>query len=121
MSFREQDGWARRCLVGTSVSGRSGTRTPGGSSARSSTPASALVEARKGKRLGTLFPVVGGDGWLCVGPDGHYRGSEGIEKHIVYVALLDDGSQKTCAPQAFADAFGWKNDPSKARLMKLDP
>ena len=26
-----------------------------------------------------------------VGPDGHYRGSKGIEKQIVYVALHDDG------------------------------
>ena len=35
--------------------------------------------------------------------------------------MLDEGSQRTYTPKEFADKFGWKNDPAKARLMKLDP
>ena len=58
---------------------------------------------------------------LCIGPDGHYRGSEGVEACFVVVAMLDDGSQVTYTPADFAAKFGWKNDPAKARLMKLDP
>jgi hypothetical protein len=58
---------------------------------------------------------------LCIGPDGHRRGSEGVESQIVYVALLEDGSQRTFTPAEFGKQFGWKNDPAKARLLKLDP
>ena len=71
-------------------------------------------------RLGTLFPIVGGEHWLVVGPTGHYQGSPGVESHIVYVAMHDDGSQRTYTPAAFAEKFGWKNDPAKATFGKLD-
>ena len=76
------------------------------------------VAARR--RLGTLWPVLTGDHWLCVGPTGHYRGSDGVEEHIVYVAQLDDGSHLTLSPADFVQKFGWKNDPEKATLLKLD-
>lgn len=76
------------------------------------------------QQLGSLWPKirVGDDWfhWLCIGPTGHYRGSHGIEEQIVYVAQLDDGSHVTLAPADFAQRFGWKNDPSKATLLKLD-
>ncbi len=78
-------------------------------------------DTRGDRRLGTLWPAVTGDHWLCVGPDGHYRGSKDVESQIVYVAMLDDGSQQTFTPEAFAKKFNWKNDPAKARLMGLDP
>jgi WD40 repeat protein/formylglycine-generating enzyme required for sulfatase activity len=77
-------------------------------------------DTRRNHRLGTLWPYVSGDNWICIGPDGHWRGSKGIEEHIVYVALLEDGSQKTYTPAEFEKSFGWKNDPSKARLLKPD-
>lgn len=73
-----------------------------------------------GRRLGTLWPRITGEHWLCVGPTGHYRGSKGAEEHIVYVAQLDDGSNITLSPAEFAQRFGWKNDPNKATLLKLD-
>jgi serine/threonine protein kinase/WD40 repeat protein/formylglycine-generating enzyme required for sulfatase activity len=80
-------------------------------------------DTRRERRLGTLFPMVCGepgfDQWLCVGPTGHYRGSEKIDEHIVYVAMHDDGSQVTYTPAEFRDKFDWKNDPEKATLMKL--
>ncbi len=78
-------------------------------------------DTRRDHRLGTLWPAVTGDHWLCVGPDGHYRGSKGVESQFVYAALLDDGRQQTYTPAEFAKAFGWANDPAKARLLKLDP
>ena len=49
-----------------------------------------------------------------------YCGSPGVEEHIVYVAMHDDGSQVTCTPAEFAQQFGWKNDPEKATLLKLE-
>jgi WD40 repeat protein len=95
------------------------------------------------RRLGTLFPWIGGSNkwnWLCVSPEGHYRGGpldrpaspeqadEGtdpaglaeVEQHIVYVAQLDDGSNVTFSPEEFRAKFGWQNDPKKARLLQLD-
>lgn len=51
--------------------------------------------------------------FLC----GHYRGSPGVEDQIVYVAMLDDGSQRTYTPAEFAETFHSKNDPEKADLL----
>ena len=69
------------------------------------------------RRLGILFPWLTGDHWLCIGPTGHYRGSPGVEAQIVYVAMLDDGSQRTYTPAEFAAKFNWKNDPEKVELL----
>ena len=74
------------------------------------------------RRLGTLFPWLTGDHWLCLGPvlfffGGHYRGSPGVEDQFVYVAMLPDGSQRTDTPAEFAKTFNWKNDPEKAELL----
>lgn len=73
----------------------------------------------RNQRLGTLFPSITGGHWLCISPDGHWRGSPGVEDHIVYVVMLEDGSQRTYTPAAFAKQFGSKNDPGKARLLGL--
>ena len=73
------------------------------------------------RRLGKLFPWLTGERWLCLGPTGHYRGSPGVEDQIVYVAMLEDGSQRSYAPAEFAEKFGWKNDPEKATLLQLTP
>jgi WD40 repeat protein len=78
-------------------------------------------DTRRERRLGTLIPDMTGNHWLVVGPDGHWRGSAGVESQIVYVAMLEDGSQQTFTPAEFEKRFGWKNDPGKARLLKLDP
>jgi hypothetical protein len=51
-----------------------------------------------------------------VSPQGHWRGSPGLEKELVYVVLCDDGRQLTLTPEEFATKYGWKNDPSKARV-----
>jgi WD40 repeat protein len=51
-----------------------------------------------------------------ISPQGHWRGSPGLEKELVYVVLCDDGRQLTLTPEEFATKYGWKNDPSKARV-----
>ena len=71
-------------------------------------------------RLGILFPWLTGDNWLCLGPTGHYRGSPGVEEQIVYVAMHEDGSQRTYTPAEFSEKFGWKNDPEQAYLLGPD-
>ena len=78
-------------------------------------------DAQRFERLGVLFPRIGGEQFGCIGPDGHYRGSRRIDEHLVYVALHDDGSQRTYSPKEFRDKFQWKNDPDKVRFLKLLP
>ena len=75
------------------------------------------LDSNRGVRLGTLYPRLGGTHHVCISADGHYRGSDGIEQHLVYIALTKDGHQETYSPTDFATKFGWKNDPTKARLM----
>lgn len=87
--------------------------------------------------LGTLLTHIDGDRWATISADGHYRGGKftaigetlgdgttpdelaEIEQHLVYVALHDDGSQRTYTPAEFQKTFGWKNDPTRATLLAL--
>ena len=45
-------------------------------------------------------------------PEGHYRGSPGLEEELVYVVQTDQG-QETLTPDQFAEKYGWKNDPGR--------
>jgi len=49
-------------------------------------------------------------------PIGHWRGTMGMEKDLVYVALTDKGEQLTLTPEEFSKKYGWKNDPEKVSL-----
>jgi len=69
--------------------------------------------------LGTFFADIDGES-MVIGPDGYFRGNENVEKSIAYVVQLEDGSNITLSPAEFAYRFNWKNDPSKARFLKLD-
>lgn len=89
--------------------------------------------------LGTLYTRLTDNTWITVGPEGHYRGGllpaadqplgdgttpaelAAIEKHLVYVTQHKDGSRGLYTPAEFAQKFGWKNDPQRARLLRLDP
>ena len=71
-------------------------------------------------RLGTLIPQLGDKHWICIGPNGHYVGSDGVAEHIVYVAITDAGHQETYTPAEFERTYGWHNDPAKARFLALD-
>lgn len=57
---------------------------------------------------------------VAITPDGHYRHflGDNIDEEIVYVALTDDGSQRTLTPAQFEAEYGWKNDPSQIALKE---
>ena len=76
-------------------------------------------DVKTGRRLGTFMLDVRGEPFV-IGPTGHYRGNPEVEKHIVYVVQFEDGRNETFTPAEFAKKFNWKNDPSKARFLKLD-
>lgn len=78
-------------------------------------------DTERHRRLGVIWPTISGDHWVCIGPTGHYRGSEGVEEHIVYAAQLEDGSNVTLSPAEFQKRFDWKNDPQQATLLQLEP
>ena len=52
---------------------------------------------------------------LTISPDGHYRAVGPIADQLVYLALTEDYRQATYTPAAFAEKYGWKNDPLKAK------
>jgi WD40 repeat protein len=52
---------------------------------------------------------------VVVSADGHWLGTRGAEKEIVYVIQTAAG-QETLTPREFYKRFGWKNDPSKVVL-----
>ncbi|HVW01014.1 MAG TPA: WD40 repeat domain-containing protein, partial [Planctomycetaceae bacterium] len=66
---------------------------------------------------GTLLPLIDNKDHLCIGPDGHYRGSPGIEQHLVYIAEHEDGRLETYSPADFVRRFGWQNNPERAGLI----
>jgi len=53
-------------------------------------------------------------------PDGHFAGSLGVEKELVYVVQAEPGEQLTLTPDEFAAKYGWKNDPSKVWSKPVD-
>ncbi|HVW01231.1 MAG TPA: SUMF1/EgtB/PvdO family nonheme iron enzyme, partial [Planctomycetaceae bacterium] len=84
-------------------------------------PVLRAFDTERKEQLGVLIPRLGGEQFVCISPDGHYRGSRRIDDHLVYVALHDDGSQKTYPPEEFRQKFGWKNEPQKVRFLGLAP
>jgi WD40 repeat protein len=80
-----------------------------------------VYDTQRDEWLGTLYPRLTGEQSVCIGPDGHWRGSEQAAEHLVYVALTEEGQQLTFTPEEFATKYGWKNDPNKARFAALDP
>ena len=71
------------------------------------------------RRLGVLVPELPNGEYIAIGPDGNYKGSPKCSTQVVVVALHTNGSLKTYSLEEFAEAFGWKNDPTKVRLLKL--
>lgn len=78
-----------------------------------------IGDISRGKFALTLVPL-SGDKWLALRPDGHYRGSPGVEKEIVYVVQTDAG-QEALTPDEFTTKYGWKNDPERVRLPRPQP
>jgi len=73
-----------------------------------------IWEIDRGRTSLTLVPLRDGK-WLALRPDGHYRGSPGAEKELVYVVQTETG-QELLAPAEFEKKYGWKNDPQHVRL-----
>jgi WD40 repeat protein len=73
-----------------------------------------LWEADTGRLRAVLVPLANPHG-LALSPDGHYRGTPGLDEELVYVVQTDRG-QETLRPQEFAARFGWKNDPARVPL-----
>jgi hypothetical protein len=48
-----------------------------------------------------LLPGLENGGWVCIGPNGHWIGSPGIERYVVYVAMHNDCPQRTHSVQDF--------------------
>ena len=77
--------------------------------------AARVWDTQTGQHLATLAPLVDGD-LIVITPDGHYMSSrKGVEDELVYVVESDTG-QQTFTPTEFANKYGWKNDPSRAKL-----
>jgi hypothetical protein len=74
-----------------------------------------LWDAESG-RPGSILMVFPEDRHLILMPDGHFRGTPGVEEELVCVVLTEDGRQETLTTTAFAHKYGWKNDPDKVRL-----
>ncbi len=53
--------------------------------------------------------------YALIGSEGHFTGSPGVEKELVYVVQTDEG-QETLTPEEFANKYGWKNDPAKVSM-----
>jgi WD40 repeat protein/serine/threonine protein kinase len=73
-----------------------------------------IWETEPGALRATLV-VLRGEEYLAVSPDGHYRGTPGVEEHLVCVVQTDRG-QETLAPEEFTRKYGWRNDPERVRL-----
>ncbi len=67
--------------------------------------------------IGSLVPSMQDNQWMICSPDGFYRGSQDINAHVVYVAMHDDGSQRTYSPSEFEERFGWKNMADSISLV----
>lgn len=67
------------------------------------------------KRLVSTVLYLRDGNWAVLSPEGHYSCSEGAREWLYYVALTEDGSQITLAPDEFERRYGWRNDPEKAR------
>ena len=85
-------------------------------------PGQGLIRLRRladGRLLRTILSLRDNQ-WAVLSPDGHYRGSPGVQKELVYVVQTDAG-QETLTPAEFARKYGWKNDPKRVRPGNKDP
>jgi WD40 repeat protein len=58
---------------------------------------------------------------LALTPEGHYTGSDLVERGIVVVVQKDDGTQELLEPADFEQRYGFKNDPNKVHLLQPLP
>ena len=75
-----------------------------------------FYNAAKGTRKASYRPLPEGMGVL-ISAGGYYSGPAGVEKHLIYQAVGLSG-QSTLSQEEFVKRFGWKNDPSKIKLLE---
>ncbi len=73
-----------------------------------------LERADDGKVINTIVPLRDLQ-HVAISPDGHYRGSPGVAKELVYVVQTDKG-QETLTPDEFSRRYGWSNDPNRVKV-----
>jgi sulfatase modifying factor 1 len=79
-----------------------------------------IWEADTGRLRGLLFLGEGNNG-LAITPDGHYTGTDRVERGIVMVVQKDDGTQELLEPAEFEEKYGFRNDPARVRLTAPAP
>ena len=72
-----------------------------------------IYHVQDGRLLFTILSLRDGE-YAVISPDGHYRGSPGVEKEFAYVVQTDKG-QETLTPEEFSTRYGWKNDPGRVQ------
>ncbi len=72
-----------------------------------------LCSLDNGRVLYTILNLRG-DLHGVLSPEGHFSGSSGLEKELVYVVQTALG-QETLTPEEFAGRYHWKNDPTKVQ------
>jgi len=76
-----------------------------------------FYNAANGARKASYRHMPNGMGVL-ISADGHYSGPAGVEKNLIYQAVGLTG-QLTLSQEEFGKRFGWKNDPSKIKLIEM--
>jgi WD40 repeat protein len=77
-------------------------------------------EADTGRQRGLVL-LGGGDHGLTITPDGHYAGSDEVERGIVMVVQKEDGTQELLEPADFEQKYGFPNEPGGVHLLQPLP
>lgn len=75
-----------------------------------------FFNAANGARKGVYYPMPKGKG-VIISSIGHYSGTPEVEKDLIYQALTVSG-QSMLTQEEFTEKYGWKNDPSKVKLIE---
>ena len=73
-----------------------------------------VFDTETGRQQLALAPLREGRA-VAISADGHFQGTPGAEKDLVYVVQTADG-QELLSPAEFAAKHGWKNDPQRVAL-----
>ena len=74
-----------------------------------------LHSLKDGRPLHTILSARGQQ-FAAISPEGHYRGSRGVKKELIYVVQTDSG-QETLAADDFAKKYDWKNAPAQVKPL----
>ena len=68
------------------------------------------------EKLSTLFYITP-EYEILISGEGHWKGPKHVAKLLVAVVLTEDDQLLTLPYDDFCDKHGWKNDPTKVRMM----